>query len=114
MKSRLEAELNCDFATLDADQRLTVIRTFAESYQLVVEHFVAMTNIINNCTRELEQRTKSATDAADIKTMHAKYIEVVDEYTREFPESLKASAELLLTTLTLSGLEINSVSPTVQ
>lgn len=114
MKSRLETELNCDFETLDLDQRLTVIRTFAEAYQLVAEHFIAMTNLIEQCTRELEQRTKSTSDAANIKKMHAKYIEVVDEYTREFPESLKASAALLLGVLELSGLQIDNKFPTVQ
>lgn len=114
MKSRLETELNCDFEALDPDQRLTVIRTFAEAYQLIAEHFVVMTNIINQSTHELERRSKSTSNVADIKTMHAKYIEAVDEYTREFSESLKASVGLLMGVLELSGLQINTVSPNLQ
>ncbi|ABE62430.1 hypothetical protein Nham_1611 [Nitrobacter hamburgensis X14] len=114
MKSRLETELNCDFGMLDTDQRLNVIRAFAEAYQLAAEHFVVMNNAIEQCTRELALRTQSTEDAADIKTMHAQYIEVVNEYTREFTESLKASAGLLMGVLTLSGLQIDNQFPTVQ
>lgn len=111
MKSRLETELNCDFETLDSDQRLTVIRTFAEAYQLVSDHFVVMSNAIGQRTRELAEATSTP---EDIGMIHAQYIETIDEYARDFTESLEASRGLLVGVLLLSGFQIDHQLPTVQ